>query len=120
MIFLFFLVFLISYSFPKKEKEEEKKEKILLKKWNLKRKEEGRNTHFQGHFRCKKDLISSFNEIRSFQFCYSKYLMPRIKIFTLDGINQSCENKRCSCKIFLARLGHTFLSSQFAYSFPKN
>ena len=27
---------------------------------------------FQGHFRCKKDLISSFDETRSFQFLLFK------------------------------------------------
>jgi len=43
------------------------------------RKKEGRekekmeeNMRFQGHFRCKKDLISSFDETRSFQFLLFK------------------------------------------------
>jgi len=30
------------------------------------------NMRFQGHFRCKKDLISSFDETRSFQFLLFK------------------------------------------------
>ena len=40
-----------------------------------------------------------------FNFYYSKYLISRIKIFTSDGINQICENNKCSCKNGLACLG---------------
>lgn len=40
----------------------------------------------------KKQKDLTFDETRSFHFSYSKYLMHRIKIFTLDGIDQKCEN----------------------------
>ena len=44
-------------------------------------------TKHQGHFRCKKDLISSFDETRSFHFSYSNCSILRIKIFTQEWMN---------------------------------
>ena len=42
--------------------------------------------------------------------------MPRIKIFTLDGIDQICENKLCSCKNRLSSKRQFSLS--FSLSIP--
>ena len=60
MIFLFFLVFLISYSFPKKEKEEEKIEKwsffLPIQNERKMEKEREENTYSQGQ-RKEKDLV---------------------------------------------------------------
>ena len=47
-----------------------------------------------------------------FNFCYSKYLISRIKIFTSDGINQSCENKGVLVKMDYPPKG------KFLYPFP--
>ena len=105
------------FPFPLKKKRKGKKE----------RREERKNgrkyARLQGHFRCKKDLISSFDETRSFQFLLFKISHIEDKDFYLGGDKSNLREQKVFLQFSFILQRANFFSVLFVLSpsfpFPK-
>ena len=78
-----------------------------------KKQNERKYARFQGHFRCKKDLISSFDETRSFQFLLFKISHIEDKDFYLGRDKSNLrEQKMCQCELSEPASEQTHIFSQ--------